>query len=129
MAIDDINDLHSRVARVTEDLRNIQQRLNCAAMQAPSDPDLMQSRNSLAQTERIETLRSALDQMRHFLWFYSQVMNNEPELGDKLRQCAPAPTANDETPKTGSAFLDQLSRADEIMLLHHLADARRRKPN
>jgi 2-oxo-4-hydroxy-4-carboxy--5-ureidoimidazoline (OHCU) decarboxylase len=67
--------------------------------------------------------------MRHFLWFYSQVMNNEPELGDKLRQASAAPTTSDESRETGSAFLDQLSRADEIMLLHHLADARRRKPN
>src|ERR1700687_798174 len=105
MAIDDINDLHSRVARVTEDLRNIQQRLNCAAMQAPSDPDLMESLNSLAETEPIETLRSALDQMRHFLWFYSQVMNNEPELGDKLRQASVAPTPGDGSPETASAML------------------------
>ena len=129
MAIDDMDDLHLRIARVTEDLRTIQQELNCAAMQAPSDPELMEALNSLAETEPIEVLRSALDQMRHFLWFYSQVMNNEPELGDKLRQARSAQTANDETPKSGSTFLDQLSRADELMLLHHLADARRRKPN
>ena len=129
MANDDMNDLHLRIARVTEDLRTIQQELNCAAMQAPSDPELMEALNSLAETEPIEVLRSALDQMRHFLWFYSQVMNNEPELGDKLRQAGVAQTDNDETPKSGSTFLDQLSRTDEIMLLHHLADARRRKPN
>ncbi len=129
MAIDDMNDLHLRIARVTEDLRTIQQELNCAAMQAPSDPELMEALSSLSETEPIETLRSALDQMRHFLWFYSQVMNNEPELGDKLRQSSAAPTASDDSRETGSAFLDQLSRADEIMLLHHLADARRRKPN
>jgi hypothetical protein len=67
--------------------------------------------------------------MRHFLWFYSQVMSNEPELGDKMRQAGMAKTSRDETPKSGSTFLDQLSRADELMLLHHLADARRRKPN
>lgn len=129
MAIDDMNDLHLRIARVTEDLRTIQQELNCAAMQAPSDPELMEALNSLSETEPIETLRSALDQMRHFLWFYSQVMSNEPELGDKLRQSGPARTASDETPNTGRSFLDQLSRADELMLLHHLADSRRRKPN
>jgi hypothetical protein len=129
MAIDDMNDLHLRIARVTEDLRSIQQELNCAAMQAPSDPELMEALNSLSETEPIETLRSALDQMRHFLWFYSQVMSNEPELGDKLRQANPVQNAAAETPKSGSTFLDQLSRADEIMLLHHLADARRRKPN
>jgi len=114
---------------VTEDLRNIQQELNCAAMQAPSDPELMEALNSLSETEPIDTLRSALDQMRHFLWFYSQVMSSEPELGDKLRQTGPSKSASDQTPKTGSSFLDRLSRADELMLLHHLADARRRKPN
>ncbi len=127
-----MNDLHLRIARVTEDLRTIQQELNCAAMQAPSDPELMEALNSLSETEPIETLRSALDQMRHFLWFYSQVMSNEPELGDKLRQAAPSKTASDEAPKASkleTSFLDQLSRADELMLLHHLAEARRRKPN
>lgn len=129
MANDEMDDLHLRIARVTDDLRTIQQELNCAAMQAPSDPELMEALNSLAETEPIEVLRSALDQMRHFLWFYSQVMSNEPELGDKLRQASAVQTATDETPKSGSNFMDQLSRADELMLLHHLVDARRRKPN
>lgn len=128
MIRDDMDDLHLRIARVTEDLRTIQQELNCAAMQAPSDPELMEALNSLSETEPIETLRSALDQMRHFLWFYSQVMNNEPELGDKLRQAAPK-TATDESPKLEGSFLDKLSRADEVMLLHHMAQSKQRKPN
>jgi hypothetical protein len=123
-----MQELHLRIARVTEDLRTIQQELNCAAMQAPSDPELMEALNSMSETEPIETLRVALDQMRHFLWFYSQVMNNEPDLGDKLRQSAPA-TASDEPLKVESSFLDQLSRADEVMLLHHMAQAKQRKPS
>jgi hypothetical protein len=129
MAQDDMDDLHLRIERVTEDLRRIQQELNCAAMQAPSDPELMEALNSLSETEPIETLRQALDQMRHFLWFYSQVMNNEPELGDKLRQSGSAKMTTDETPKVESTFLDQLSRADELVLLHHMAQAKQRKPN
>jgi hypothetical protein len=129
MALEDMNELHLRIARVTEDLRTIQQELNCAAMQAPSDPELMDALNSLSETEPIETLRVALDQMRHFLWFYSQVMSNEPELGDKLRQSAPVKTSTDEKPKAESTFLDKLSRADELMLLHHLTDPKRNKPN
>src|SRR5271163_3574098 len=129
MVRDDMNDLHLRIARVTEDLRNIQRELNCAAMEAPSDPELMEALNSLSETEPIDTLRSALDQMRHFLWFYSQVMNNEPELGDKLRQSAPAKPASDEGPKLENSFLDQLSRADEVVLLHHMTQAKQRKPN
>lgn len=129
MAFDDMDDLHLRIARVTEDLRKIQQELNCAAMQAPSDPELMEALNSLSETEPIETLRQSLDQMRHFLWFYAQVMSNEPEFGDKLRQSASTAMASDEKPKVQSSFLDQLSRADELMLLHHLAEAKTRKPN
>ena len=80
-----IGDLHLRIARVTEDLRAIQGELNCAAMQAPNDPELMEALSALPETEAIQVLRSALDQMRHFLWFYSQVMSNESECGDKLR--------------------------------------------
>ena len=121
-----MDDLHLRIARVTEDLRKIQQELNCAAMQAPSDPELMEALNSLSETEPIETLRVALDQMRHFLWFYSEVMRNEPEFGDKMRQ---AGSANGDKPQVDNSFLDQLSRADELMLLQHLVDAKRRKPN
>ena len=127
MAFDDMNDLHLRIARVTEDLRTIQQELNCAAMQAPSDPELMEALSSLSETEPIETLRVALDQMRHFLWFYSQVMNSDPELGDKLRQAGPPNT--DENSKSESAFLKRLTRADELMLLQHMTDSKRQKPN
>jgi hypothetical protein len=129
MPREDMNDLHLRIARVTEDLRTIQQELNCAAMQAPNDPELMEALNSLSETEPIETLRLALDQMRHFLWFYSQVMNNEPELGDQLRSSATAKTETEDSPKTGGSFLDKLSRVDELMLLRHLADWKLRKPN
>ena len=129
MAREDMDDLHLRIARVTEDLRTIQQELNCAAMQAPSDPELMETLNSLSETEPIETLRVALDQMRHFLWFYSQVMNNEPEFGDKLRQSAPTKPASDETPTLENHFLNRLTRADEMMLLRHLAENKQRKPN
>ena len=129
MAREDMDDLHLRIARVTEDLRSIQQELNCAAMQAPSDPELMEALNSLSETEPIDTLRQALDQMRHFLWFYSQVMDTEPELGDKLRQAGPTKTATDENSNLESSFLDRLSRADELVLLRHMADTKQRKPN
>ena len=129
MPFEDIDDLHLRIARVTDDLRKIQQELNCAAMQAPSDPELMEALNSLSEIEPIETLRQALDQMRHFLWFYAQVMNNEPEFGDKLRRARSAKTASDQNPVAENKFLDQLSRADELVLLHHMVDAKRRKPN
>ena len=129
MAIDEMDDLHLRIARVTEDLRTIQQELNCAAMQAPSDPELMEALNSLSETEPIET---AAFRPRPDAPFPVVLFAGDEQRTGAWRQIAAGQrgqTATDETPKTGSKFLDQLSRADELMLLHHLADARRRKPN
>src|ERR1700687_4481411 len=122
-----MDDLHTRMVRVTEDLRAIQRELNCAAMQAPSDPELMEALSALPETEAIQMLCKSLDQMRHFLWFYTQVMSNDPELGDKLRQSNASKTIEDSNMDT--AFLDKLTRADEAVLLLYLADAKARKPN
>ena len=122
-----MDDLHTRMVRVTEDLRVIQRELNCAAMQAPSDPELMEAMSALPETEAIQVLCKTLDQMRHFLWFYTQVMSNEPELGDKLRQANASKPVEDK--KMDTTFLDQLSRADEAVLLRYLVDAKERKPN
>ncbi|MFY9978579.1 MAG: hypothetical protein WA252_18140 [Candidatus Sulfotelmatobacter sp.] len=123
----EMDDLHSRMMRVTEDLRVIQRELNCAAMQAPSDPELMEALSTLPETEAIQTLCKSLDQMRHFLWFYTQVMSNDPELGDKLRQNG-GPAKLDDG-KTGASFLDQLNRSDEALLLRYLVESKERKPN
>jgi hypothetical protein len=128
MGIDpEMDDLHTRMLRVTEDLRVIQRELNCAAMQAPSDPELMEALSALPETEAIQVLCKSLDQMRHFLWFYSQVMSNDPELGDKLRQANVSKTVEDG--KVDTSFLDRLTRADEAVLLRYMADAKERKPN
>jgi hypothetical protein len=96
-------------------------------MQAPSDPELMEAMSALPETEAIQVLCKSLDQMRHFLWFYTQVMSNEPELGDKLRQSNGSKTVEDG--KVDTAFLDRLSRADEAVLLRYMAEAKERKPN
>ncbi len=122
-----MDDLHTRMLRVTDDLRAIQRELNCAAMQAPSDPELMEALSALPETEAIQVLTRSLDQMRHFLWFYTQVMSNDPELGDKLRQSNASQTVEDG--KMDTSFLDKLTHADEAVLLRYLADAKDRQPN
>src|SRR5204862_3861079 len=81
-----LDDIHIRILRVTEDLRAIQRQLNCAAMEAPSDPELMEALSQLPEMDSLQVLKSAVDQMRHFLWFYMQVMTNESESGESLRQ-------------------------------------------
>jgi hypothetical protein len=122
-----MDDLHRRMMRVTEDLSVIQRELNCAAMQAPSDPELMEAMTTLPETEAIQVLCKSLDQMRHFLWFYTQVMSNDPELGDKLRQSGQSTSSESAQSKT--AFLDQLTHADEALLLRFMTEAKERKPN
>ena len=91
-----LDDVHSRILRVTEDLRAIQRELNCAAMQAPGDPELMEALTQLPEMESIDTLKSALDQMRHFLWFYVQVMTSDEHVWGNLRV-----QPSDELPAAG----------------------------
>ena len=121
---DYLDDVHVRMLRVTEDLRAIQHELNCAAMQAPNDPELMESLAGLPEIESLELLKSALDQMRHFLWFYVQVMTtgSEPEenarpAGKKLRSAQ------------AESLLEKYNSLSEAVLLRHFANAKNRKPN
>src|SRR4030081_3920298 len=81
-----MEEIRLRISNVTDDLRVIQRELNCAAMQAPTDPELMEALANQPEMESIQVLKSALDQMRHFLWFYMQIMTNETEAGEKISQ-------------------------------------------
>ena len=63
---DYLEEIHVRILRVTEDLRAIQRQLNCAAMEAPSDPELMEALSQLPEMDALQMLKSSLDQMRHF---------------------------------------------------------------
>jgi hypothetical protein len=119
-----LDDIHVRMLRVTEDLRAIQQELNCAAMQAPGDPELMEALAQLPEIESLELLKSALDQMRHFLWFYVQVMTTGSEAEEKPRHTpCKAPAAHTES------LLEKYSSITEAVLLRHYSDGKNRKPN
>ena len=120
-----MEDVHLRILRVTEYLRAIQRELNCAAMEAPNDPELMEALSDLPELEALEVLKSALDQMRHFLWFYVQVMTNDSEVGEKLRETL-AQRAKQEAVERSR---DKYDLAAEAMMLRYLADAKNRKPN
>jgi hypothetical protein len=75
--------------------------------------------------ESIQVLKSALDQMRHFLWFYIQVVTSDSEMGEKfrqsLRQDASAPAVPD--------MERQFQNATDSIMLRYLADSKFRKPN
>jgi Trm5-related predicted tRNA methylase len=119
-----MEEIHLRILRVTDDLRVIQRELNCAAMQAPTDPELMEALADPPQMEIIQVLKSTLDQMRHFLWFYLQVVTNDSEIGEKLRQ-----TFRQETPAQVPEPEQQFQSANDAIMLRYLADSKYRKPN
>src|SRR6266478_4536995 len=106
-----LDDVHVRMLRVTEDLRAIQRELNCAAMQAPGDPELMEALSQLPEIESLEVLKSALDQMRHFLWFYVQVMTSDAEAEERPRQAAPQ-----AVPTKEAAFIEKLKHPSDAAL-------------
>jgi len=123
-----MDDIDLRILRVTEDLRAIQRELNCAAMQAPADPELMESLSELEEMESIQTLKSALDQMRQFLWFYTQVVAEESETGEKLRETIRQQAASEAGARSETVF-DKIRFATDTAMMRYLADGKARKPN
>src|SRR5208282_6573297 len=119
-----MKEIHLRILRVTEDLRMIQRELNCAAMQAPTDPELMEALADPPEMEAVQMLKSSLDQMRHFLWFYMQVVNSDSEIGEKLRQ-----TFRQDAPVKVPEMEQQFQSATDAIMLRYLADNKYRKPN
>ncbi len=123
-----LDDLHLRILRVTEDLRAIQQQLNCAAMQAPGDPELMEALCQGPELESLEVLKTALDQMRHFLWFYIQLITNESAEADHARQVVKKPVQDTViSPRVAAA--EKFRFPTEAALREFLAAEKTRKPN
>lgn len=126
---DYLEDIHIRIVRVTEDLRAIQRELNLAAMEAPSDPELMEALSQLPEMDALQVLKSALDQMRHFLWFYMQVMTNESESAENLRETLRQKFSEDVVPSPEASFLEKFRYGGDSVFLRYLSDGKNRKPN
>jgi hypothetical protein len=119
-----MEDIHLRILRVNDDLRVIQRELNCAAMQVPTDPELLEALADPPEIESIQVLKSSLDQMRHFLWFYMQVVTTDSEMGEKFRQ-----TLRQDAPAHSPEAEQQFQNATDAIMLRYLADSKFRKPN
>jgi hypothetical protein len=119
-----MDEIHIRILRVTDDLRVIQRELNCAAMQAPNDPELLEALADPPEMESIHLLKSALDQMRHFLWFYMQVVTSDSEMGEKFRQ-----NLRPDAPVRAPELEQQFQSATDGIMLRYLAESKFRKPN
>jgi hypothetical protein len=73
---------------------------------------------------RLRILRITLDQMRHFLWFYMQVVTSDSEMGEKFRQ-----TLRQDAPVRAPEMEQQFQSASDAIMLRYLADSKFRKPN
>jgi hypothetical protein len=93
-------------------------------MQAPNDPELMEALADPPEMESIQSLKSALDQMRHFLWFYMQVVTSDSEMGEKFRE-----TLRHDAPTPVPELEQQFQNATDAIMLRYLADSKFRKPN
>jgi hypothetical protein len=123
-----MEDINLRILRVTDGLRTIQRELNSLAMQAPNDPQLMEALGDSPDLDSIRLLKCAVDQMRHFLWFYFQVTQDKSEAGEQLRQTlrqagAVAPSTDQR------ADVERLRWPSDVTLIRLLADGSTTKPN
>jgi hypothetical protein len=121
-----MEDISARIQRVTEDLRAIQQELNWAAIQPQEDPeqDELERRITL---ESLQMLKTALDQMRHFLWFYFQVVDSESSFGQKLREALQQKGQSADS--EAESFLERMTAATDEAFLRHRVGLKNRKPN
>jgi hypothetical protein len=124
-----LENVHLRILRVTEDLRAIQRELNCAAMEAPGNPELLEALSAAPELESLQILKSALDQMRHFLWFYGQIVTNDSDVGERLREAIRQKPSHDTVQQRTSPMNERIRSAAEALMLQYLADGKTRKPN
>ena len=89
----------------------------------------MEALSQLPEMDALQMLKSSLDQMRHFLWFYMQVMTNESESGERLRQSIRQKLSADSAPSHETSFLEKFKTASDTALLRYLSDGKNRKPN
>jgi hypothetical protein len=98
-------------------------------MEAASDPELMEALNEVPEVESLHVLKSALDQMRHFLWFYVQVMTGESADGEQLQESVHQKLSGDTVVSPRVAAAEKFKMAADAALIRYFTDAKARKPN
>ena len=65
-----MRDISERVAKVTQELRCLSEQMQWKSFQSSSQGDQAQILNGLLKNGLVEDLRTAVDQLSHFLWCY-----------------------------------------------------------
>lgn len=97
-------------------------------MQVPANPEQREALSELVEAESLQALKSALDQMRHFLWFFIQVVSNDSEFGERLREVLRQRVPADTGPAKTN-FTERLKLATDHELVRYLLDHKDQKPN
>jgi predicted RecB family endonuclease len=72
-----VGDVTTRIRRVTDDLRILQEQLDLAAHQAQAQRDKVL--DELVDGDLMNDLKSAVDNVRHFLWAYIEATTQNPD--------------------------------------------------
>jgi hypothetical protein len=117
----------ARVRRIIEELRLLERELNTALIEGTVDPE---AEGAEVELEALKDLKSAVDQIRHFLWFYFRAVSGELESSEKtlrlLRRAAQKSLS--AGPSNPVSFLEQLNAMADYALLHCRVP-NNRKPN
>ena len=106
-----MEDFAARMRRIIEELNEIQRKLQEALVDT-SDPRSMPDQP--ARLEQVQDFKTAIDQMRHFLWFYVQAVSHEcggEKLIELLRQASRGEDAD-------RATLQQINSLTDYAILH-----------
>jgi hypothetical protein len=87
-----MRDISERVAKVTQELRALSRQMQWKAFQSSSRGDQDQILDGLLKNGLVEDLRTAVDQLSHFLWCYIDSVaaraaaENSPVQAEQLAQ-------------------------------------------
>ena len=118
-----MDDITRRMRHITEELQEMQQRLQEALLEGPIGPENIGPPEDPVSLEEVKDFKTGIDQMRQFLWFFVEAVDDDT--GEKLIQLL-RHAARTDNRVLGT--LDQINSASDYAILHcHIPP--NRKPN
>jgi hypothetical protein len=117
-----MSDMKTRVERVVAELSSLQRDLNQQLMEGAEATNVTgqaATPPTAAEIAPIRDLKSVVDQVRHFLWFYLQVSSAGSESAERTRQLLRqvARDSHRNGPENPASFFERLSAMAEYAVL------------
>jgi hypothetical protein len=122
--------LSMRMEWVMQELAAIQEELNRMLVEDATNGSSPRLRTSTEDVEALRDLKSVVDQLRHFLWFYLQVVTEGSETAERTMQLLRHASKNPGTVNGANqlTFLERMNALTEYALVHYRDDGTG-KPN